>query len=296
MSIASREKRAHKPKTMTAIGSRITSRAIFIAKFVAVIYALYLLSSLVAEFKIISAKLDKVETMAADMSELSTRLSAIDKTNAGVKRMEKYMSYMPIMADTGKKALDQSRAMNLKMDMTNSRLIATNTCMTSTAGRLMDVSSGLTGVGGEVRQMRSSVERMASGLPGFGGLQKALERTNAGLDKTAANIQNVTSGIDHVGSGLDEMQGLLKTMNTQFSILPEMKKSLDATGYQLTAAFTAMEPVSREIPKFTASLQEMNETSREMNRTTQEMAASLKRTHRQGVLGMAVLTAADLVR
>jgi DNA repair ATPase RecN len=284
MSIASRQKRTHK----AAPG------IFFLAKVAAVIYALYLLNCMTAEFKYVSAKLDKVETMAADMSRLSARLSAIDKTNAGIGRMEKYMSYMPLMADTGRKALDQSREMNLKIDMTNSRLIATNTCMINTAGRLMDVSSGLNGVGDEMRHMRSSVDRMAAGLPDLSGMRRVMEQTNSELDRAAANMLSVTNGIDRVGSGLDEMQTLLKTMNTQFEVLPEMKKSLDATGTRLSTAFLAMEPISREIPKFAASLQEMNETSREMNRTTQEMAASLKRTHRQGVLGMAILTATGL--
>lgn len=294
MSIASREKRIHKTEAVRAVGSRIASRGFFVAKILAAIYALYLMNSLVIEFKNITAKLDNIDTMASDMSRLSTKLSSLDKTNAGVRRMEKYMSYIPVMANTGKRALEQSKAMNTKIDNTNSRLIETNMCMTNTASRLMSVTTGLNGVGGEMRHMRSSVERMTSAMPALSGMQRALEQTNSSLDKTASNIQNVTSGIDNVGSGLYEMQVLLKNMSAQFAILPEMKKSLDATSSQLSTAFIAMEPISREIPKFSASLQEMSETSREMNRTTQEMAASLKRTHRQGVMGMAVLTATGL--
>jgi methyl-accepting chemotaxis protein len=135
---------------------------------------------------------------------------------------------------------------------------------------------------------------MASGMPALGGVQKVLEQTNSSLDRAAENMLDVTHGIDRVGSGLDEMHDLLKTMSVQFAILPEMKKSLDATGSQFTEAFTAMEPISREIPKFTASIQEMNETSREMKRTTQEMATTLKKTNKHGVIGLAILTATGL--
>ncbi|MCE5323324.1 hypothetical protein LLG46_08425 [bacterium] len=297
MNTANRQRRPSAPNIVhkiSTIGPRIISRAFFIAKLVGVIYLLYLLSIIASEFKNVSSKLNNIEHMARDINRMSSKLSSMDKTNAGIIRMERYMRYIPLMADTGKKALDQSSAMNLKVDQMNLRLIGANASMTGSAGMLMDVSSGLYGINGEIRRMRASVEHMASGLPELSGMQQIMEQTNASLIRASTCMQDVSTGIDDIGGDFGEMRELLKGMSMQFTILPEMKQSLDTTNDRLTAAFTAMEPLSNDIPAFRASLQEINETSRQMNQTTQEMSAGLKKAHKQGIFGLAVLTATGL--
>jgi DNA repair ATPase RecN len=251
------------------------------------IYALYLLSCLVIEFRHISSKLDNIDGMAHDIGHVSSKLSALDETNAGIKRMEAYMRYVPVMGKTSEQALIESRSINRKLEITNARLTGSNTCMTNTAGKLMDVTNGLSGLHSDMRHMRRSVDQLAAGFPALDRMQELLVHTDSNLENTVVGVQDISRGVNQVGDGLDEMGRLLKTMSAQFAILPEMKQTFDAT--------------SREIPKFAASLQEMsetthqmNETSREMNQTTQEMAATLKKSHRQGVLGLAALTAAGL--
>ncbi|MHB9037298.1 MAG: hypothetical protein ACYC64_11585 [Armatimonadota bacterium] len=270
---------------------------------VGAICALYLLNNLVTEFRHISAKLDNIDGMARDIGHLSNRLAALEDTNAGIRRIEEYMRYVPVMAKTSAQGLDESRNINRKLEVTNNRLMGTNSCMINTAGGLMDVTNGLSGLRGDMRHMRRSVGQLAAGLPALDGMRNVLERTGSNLEKTATGVQDVTSGINRMGKGLDETRDLLKAMSVQFAVLPEMKQSFDATSNQVAAALSTVGPLSREIPKFSASLQEMNETTRqmnvtsqEMNRTTQEMAAGLKKTHRQGVLGLAALTAAGFVR
>lgn len=299
MDTASQEKNERVPhlenQNNTAKTNKSTMRNIvLLAVILGSFYALYLLNALVVEFKNISAKLDTVDTIARDIDRLSGRISSINETNQRLRRMEKYMRYLPVMAKTGSDALTESRAINIELKKTNTQLVTTSECMTGAASGLVDVSKGLHGIHGDMSHMRGSVDKMAANLPVISTMQDILTSTNSTLDKTAESVGDVTSGINNIGSSLDDMRALMKEMNSQFALLPEMKMSFDTTGSQITAALSTLEPIRNDIPKFTASLQEMNQISREMNQTTKEMAASLKKTNKHGTLGIVLITAAGL--
>lgn len=298
MDTASQEKCARVPHTensnrqATQPKNSILRSFALLAVTMVLLYGLYLLNALVMEFKNLNAKLDKVSTIATDISRLSGKISSINETNQGLKRMEKYMRYLPVMAKNGSEALTESRAINHELQITNTRLLATSERMSGAASGLTGVSKGLAGMQNDMGHMRTSVDKMAASLPAIGVMQDILVSTNSTLDKTAASVGDVTSGINNIGISLDDMRALMKEMNSQFSLLPEIKQSFDSTNDQITTALSALGPIKEDIPKFTASLQEMNQISHEMNQTTKEMAASLKKTNKRGTLGIALLTAA----
>lgn len=254
-----------------------------------VIYALYLLQTAVGEFKRASAKLDKFDRMSRDVGKLSGKLAILDQANSRIDRMEKYMRYVPMLAKTGQDALAVSKGMDQKLEITNQRLIGANQCMVDSAAQIGTLGRSVDG-------MHSEMTRMASALPSIGGVQQLLAKTSSSLDKTAAGVGQVTTGIDKVGGGLDEMRSLLHSMNNQFATLQEMKPTLDKTNTTLESAFAMLQPLSESIPQLTSSMQEMNQTSRQMSDTTLEMARSIKKTPKQGALGLAILTAVQFAK
>ncbi|MCE5199557.1 MAG: hypothetical protein ABFD54_14815 [Armatimonadota bacterium] len=261
-----------------------------------VIYALYLLQTVVGEFKQASAKLDKFDKLSRDVGKLSGKLEILDQANLRIDKMEKYMRYVPMLAKTGQDALAVSKGMDHKLEITNQRLIGANQCMVDSAAQIGTLGRSVDGMHSEMTRMTGTMDKMAGALPSIGGVQQLLAKTSSSLDKTATGVGQVTTGIDKVGGGLDEMRLLLHSMNNQFSTLQEMKPTLDKTNTTLENAFAMLQPLSESIPQLTSSMQEMNQTSRQMSDTTLEMARSIKKTPKQGALGLAILTAVQFAK
>lgn len=89
------------------------------------------------------------------------------------------------------------------------------------------------------------------------------------------------------------MEGLLRGMSTDLEALPEMKRSLDDTNL---AVRTSMASLQQSVPLLGASLAQMSQTTAQMNQTTQDMARSFKKMPKQNALGIAIITAASLVK
>lgn len=251
-------------------------------------YAIYLMHTLASDMRQLATKLDSLEAVAADMHSLTGHVALIDEANQRVTKMERYMTYIPKLADTGDRALAQSMEMNAKMDLTNEKLNTTDQCLRSTMESLTGVTDGLQGMPAELRHSRLAIEKMAMQFPAPGEVQEFLAKAGSSLDTTS-------EGIARVSTDFDEMRSLLQGMSDQFGVLPEMKGSLDQTGATINAAIASLSPLAQEIPRFTTTLEDMTRTTNEMNRTTQEMAQSMKKLPRQGTVSIGVLTAAQLL-
>ena len=255
-------------------------------------YAIYFMHGLSTQFQGISRP-----GRAGSTSSIRPPMTSTDSPKAwqwssrsmrAVKRMESYVSYIPKLSKTGDKALAQATATNRKLEITNQRLLATDKCLTGTIGRIAGASDGLKSIPGEFRQVRESIDKMAGQFAALDQMRDLLAKTNTSLDTT-------TQGISKVSGGLDGVQSLLKSMSDQFSVLPEMKTSLDRTNANIASAMLALQPLQQEIPKFWATLNEMNQTSRQMNQTTQEMARSIKKLPKQSAIGAGLFTAAQIL-
>jgi len=254
-------------------------------------YAIYFMRDLSAHFEGISAqvrKLDKLDSAADDIHKLSESLAMVPQVDARVRRMEGYVSYIPKLSKTSDKALAQATATNRGLEITNQRLLATDKCLTDAIGRIAGASDGLKTIPGEFRQVRESIDKMAGRLSSLEQMGDLLAKTNTSLDST-------TQGISKVSGGLDGVQSLLKSMSDQFSVLPEMKTSLDRTSANIASAMLVLQPIQQEVPKFWATLNEMNQTSRQMNQTTQDMARSVKKLPKQSAIGAGLFTAAQIL-
>lgn len=254
-------------------------------------YAIYFMHSLSIEFRAISAqarKLDKLDSTFDDIHRLSATLGMAEKANARVKKMESYVSYIPRLSKTADQALAQATATNHKLEITNQRLLATDKSLTGTIDRLAGVADSMKSLPGEFRQVRGSIDKMAGQFAALGQMRDLLAKTSDSLDTTS-------QGISKVSGGLDNMQLLLKSMNDQFSVLPEMKTSLDGTNANIATAMAAFQPLHQDIPRLWATLDEMNQASREMNQTTQEMARGMKKLPKQSAISAGLFTAAQFL-
>lgn len=247
------------------------------------LYALYTMNSLTRDLRVLSSKLsalDKLEVVACDIHSLSKRMEVLESTNKKMGQMERYMSYVPKLAATGEGALAQARSTNAKIDITNSRLITTDAALTGTTNKLLEVADSLKGVGGEMKSVRQSIDKMATQFPALGEMRDLLAKANASIDMS-------TAGIAQVNSDFKDMKTLLQGMSTKFDVLPEMQATMQQACLTTSAVMEAMRPLGEGFPK-------LNSTMEEMNRTSLEMAKSMKKLPKQGAIGIGILTAAEL--
>ncbi len=99
----------------------------------------------------------------------------------------------------------------------------------------------------------------------------------------------MSSSVDKMSVGFDDLRTQIRGMNTSLAAIPEMKQGLDKTNETLTRAMATLEPLGKSLPSLNTSLQEMNAT-------THDMAGSMKQLPAQGAFGVAILTAAELLK
>lgn len=267
-----------------------------IAAISGAVHVIFLLTKLTSQLGQMTVKLDKLDTMTAEIKHLNSRLNMLEETNNKLTRMEGYMRFMPVLAEVGEIAVAESSSANRKLDITNDRLAKTNLFMRDSTNKLNATNQNLQFTNGNLKGMRSnlsqmgdSIDLMAAQLPVLNDMNQQLTQTNSKLSKTTESIEQVARGVNKVGSGLDIMQLQLKDMDAHFKVLPEMKLSLDKTNEMLAVTTLTFQPLSQCLPELSASVQQMN-------LTTQDMARSMKRLPNQGALGIGVLTSAILFR
>jgi methyl-accepting chemotaxis protein len=122
----------------------------------------------------------------------------------------------------------------------------------------------------------------------MGGSLTALDDMRRLLAQTNASLSGTLAGIDRVSADFADMRGVLRHMDEQLAVLPEVRASLDRTSETLNATSASLLPLGQTLPRMETSMEQMN-------KTTQEMAGSLKKLPAQGALGIGILTAAELL-
>lgn len=252
-------------------------------------YGLYLLKSLTIDIHVMTARLDKIDNMAGDIGKLSDRMALLEDTNKQISRMENYMKYLPQLAKTGTATLAVSQDMSHKFDTASAGISQTQALANNAAAEFTSSMRKFDDVRSELIAMRRSSDTMAQQVPAIGKMCGLLQQSNASILETQAGLKQLNGGIDKVGSNFGDMQTLLQGMNNKLAVIPEMKQSLDKTNNTLTTAMNSLTPLGESLPKLNTSIEQMNQT-------TQEMAKSIKKQPRQGAIGIAILTAAGLIR
>lgn len=266
-------------------------------------YALHLLGALVGELHQISAKLDKLSAMSGEVQQLSKRLHLLDDADKRLARMEDYMRYVPAIAQVGEAALVQSQQANQHFNLANACLVRTSQFLDAAESRIAIADNALGAVPAEIVHMRHSMDAVVAQLPALEDARRLLEQTSGDIHSTTAGISHVAGGMERFSGGLDRMESLLLGMGEHLSALPEMRSSLESTTDSLATTLAALQPLGDALPKLNSSIEEMSRTTTDMNRTTQEMSQTtlemsrgLRRSTRQGALGVVVLTAAELLK
>ncbi len=280
-----------KPKLVVAAGIAVIAAALSVVAVC--VYAILLLHGAAGGLRQVGGRLDKLDSMADDFHRLTARMSALEETSVRLRRVEGYMRYVPKLANTSDAALAQTVDMDRKLDSMNNTLIGTGAVLGAAANKLTVADPGMKTMRDELAGMHACMTTLTGHLPQFDDMRRMLTKADSSLDMAAAGIGQVNGDLSRVDGGLNNMEGLLRGMSTDLEALPEMKRSLDDTNL---AVRTSMASLQQSVPLLGASLAQMSQTTAQMNQTTQDMARSFKKMPKQNALGIAIITAASLVK